>query len=102
MLLKPFKDSGELDYWMGNQALLNEKLKNQPVGVQPPPSNVPVQPVVPPQTQVYPPVVNRMSPSPSNEFRPQFQYEPNPQIKTEKYKTVPCKYFHSPQGCVKT
>jgi len=48
--------------------------------------------------------MTRMSPSPSNEFRPQFNqpYEPNPQLKADKYKTVPCKYFHSHQGCVKT
>lgn len=46
----------------------------------------------------------RISPSPSHEFRPQYNtpYEPNPQLKAEKFKTVPCKYFHSPQGCVKT
>lgn len=51
----------------------------------------------------YQPMV-RMSPSPSNEFRPQFNtpYEPNPQLKADKFKTVPCKYFHSHQGCVKT
>lgn len=38
MILKPYKDSGELDFWMNNVEALNEKLKNQPVGVPAPPS----------------------------------------------------------------
>lgn len=88
---------------MSNQELLNEKLKNQPVGVQPPPSNIPVILNTPPVIQPPNPYSmrdNRMSPSPSHDFKPHFVYDPN--LKAEKYKTVPCKYFHSPQGCVKT
>jgi len=69
LLLKQYKDSGELEYWMSNQELLNEKLKNQPVGVAPPPSNLPVVSMPPPQPiQPYQSMsVNpRMSPSPTH------------------------------------
>ena len=52
---------------MANQDLLNEKLKNQPVEVAPPPSNLPVVTEVPPRPEIQPyQPMTRMSPSPSN------------------------------------
>ena len=67
LILKPYKDSGELDFWMNNVEALNEKLKNQPVGVPPPPSDIPVfinpQPV-PPVNQLQQ-IPQRISPLPT-------------------------------------
>jgi hypothetical protein len=79
MILKPYKDSGELDFWMTNVEALNEKLKNQPVGVPAPPSEIPVV-INPPPVQHMPQFSGpqRISPSPTHEFRPHFNqpYDP--------------------------
>ena len=103
-LLKPYKDSGELDYLMKNKEVLEAMLKNtsnsnpskppQPI----PQNNPPPQQYL--QRESWEGRQNRQSRERSNDRSQRDQnpmmggFNPNFVPKADKFRTVPCKYFH--------
>lgn len=80
-LLKPYKENGVLEQYVKRLAAMKEAAKNNPNPAAAAPGSGMVQGM---------PSYGMM--------KPMFPIMP---VRSDKYKTVPCKYFHSPLGCQK-